>query len=638
VDIELQYQHHEAANKKSDAAGLASKGQNRERIMRAAHRGWFGAALAGLLSVHAPAQADQGHSLEADQHDERAEGLQIRAQASQRVRWRDPAAQPDPVVAVKLLGINDFHGQLSPRTVGPRPAGGAAVLVSYLKSASAEASGDAFIIHAGDQVGASPPNSALLQDEPAISMLNLLTNDTCIPFRLQRALPDWLEPYAQPRCNVIGTLGNHEFDEGSAELLRLIAGGDHPDGPFLEKHWQGARFPYISANVLTTRNGKTLLAPYTVKLVRGGVAIGVIGAVLKETPTIVTPSGVAGLQFVDEANAINAAAARLRQQGIHTIVVTIHQGIRQTSYEGPTDPTVQALTGPIVDIVKRLHDDIDVVISGHAHGFTNALIPNDNGKQILVTQAFSASTAYDDIDLSISRKTGDVVEKSAAIITTWGDQGPGLTPDSEVASIVAAADQRVAPLVNRLIGSTQTPITRNENAAGESALGNLIADAQRVVTNAQFSFMNPGGIRADLDAGDVTWGDLFAIQPFSNDLVSMDLTGAQVDLLLEQQWINQNPARILKISGLTYTWDASRAIGDRVIEIRDAANNVLSPAATYRVTVNSFMASGGDNFVVLPLGTNRVVGPVDLDALVQYIGSLSQPFSAQVEGRIQRLN
>jgi len=159
-----------------------------------------------------------------------------------------------------------------------------------------------------------------------------------------------------------------------------------------------------------------------------------------------------------------------------------------------------------------------------------------------------------------------------------------------------------------------------------------------VVTNAQFSFMNPGGIRADLDAGDVTWGDLFAIQPFANDLVSMDLTGAQIDLLLEQQWLNQNPPKILKVSGLTYTWDASRPIGDRVIEIRDGANNVLNPATTYRVTVNSFMASGGDNFVVLPLGTNRVVGPVDLDALVQYIGSLSQPFTAQIEGRIQRLN
>jgi 5'-nucleotidase len=597
--------------------------------------GLFGSMALGLWSASLLAHGDESHSLEADQHDERLENARARSQAAERVRWRDPAGRRDPIVHVKLLGINDFHGQLSPRAVGTRPAGGAAVLASYLENASAEASGNAFIIHAGDHVGASPPNSALLQDEPAISVLNTLANKQCVPFSLQRRLPDWFEPIAQPRCNLVGTLGNHEFDEGSAELLRLIAGGDHSSGPFLEKHWQGARFPYISANVIGS-NGKTLIPPYTIKSTEGGVSIGIIGAVLKETPTIVTPSGVAGLTFVDEANAINRAASTLRQQGIRTLIVTIHQGTTQRSYEGSTDPAAPAISGAIVDIVKRLNDDIDVVISGHAHGFTNALVTNNHGKQILVTQAFSASTAYGDIDLSISRRTGDVVEKSAAIVTTWGDQGPGLTPDAQVASIVAAADERVAPLVNRLIGVSQGALTRTENSAGESPLGNLIADAQRVRTQAQFAFMNPGGIRADLDAGEVTWGELFAIQPFANDLVSMDLTGAQIDLLLEQQWLNQSTPRILKTSGLTYTWDANQPAGDRVYDIRDASNAVLDPIAIYRVTVNSFMASGGDGFAVLPLGTNRVVGPVDLNALVDYIGSLTQPFTAQIEGRIQR--
>jgi 5'-nucleotidase len=599
-----------------------------------------------LVSANVGAQAhsvgDAGHSLEADQHDERVEGLEARSKASVRVRWRDPAAHLDPTISVKLLGISDFHGQLSPRTLGPptalRPVGGAAVLASYLEMAADQADGPAFIIHAGDQVGASPPNSALLQDEPAIGFLNTLANEWCIPFELQRKLPDLLEPYAQARCNVVGTLGNHEFDEGASELLRLLTGGNHPKGPFLEERWQGARFPYVSANVLDASSGKTFLPPYTIKVV-DGIQIGVVGSVLKETPTIVTPSGVAGLQFIDEADAINASVAQLKRLGVRTIVVTIHQGLRQTpTYEGPTDPDVQGLTGPIIDIVKRLSDDVDVVVSGHAHGFTNALVANNNGKQILLTQAFSASTAYDDIDLSISRKTHDVVEKSAAIVTTWGDQGPGLTPDTEVAKIVAAADERVAPLVNRLIGVAQTAITTAENAAGESALGNLIADAQRASTGAQFAFMNPGGIRNELDAGEVLWGELFAIQPFSNDLVSMDLTGAQIDLLLEQQWINQSPPKILKTSGLTYTWDANRPIGDRVIAIRDGSGNVLGANTVYRVTVNSFMASGGDNFVVLPSGTNRVVGAVDLDALVEYVQSLQQPFAAKIEKRITRLN
>jgi 5'-nucleotidase len=600
-------------------------------------------AVLTLISANAGAQHyDAGHSLEADQHDERVEGVQARQKASVRVRWQDQAGRQDPRIEVKLLGINDFHGQLSPRTLGPptalRPVGGAAVLASYLEAASGQAEDAAFIIHAGDHVGASPPNSALLQDEPSISVLNRLANKWCFPFGLQRKLPDFVEPYAQAKCNLVGTFGNHEFDEGATELLRLLSGGNHRTGPFLEQRWQGARFPYVSANVLKTSTGKPLIPPYTIK-VANGIPIGVIGAVLKDTPTIVTPAGVAGLQFVNEADAINASVAQLKRQGVRTIIVTIHQGLRQApTYEGPTNPDVQGLSGPIVDIVKRLNDEVDVVISGHAHGFSNALVANNNGKQILLTQAFSASTAYGDIDLSISRRSGDVVEKSAAIVTTWGDQGPGLTPDTEVAKIVAAADERVAPLVNRVVGVSQVAITRAENAAGESTLGNLIADAQRVSAGAQFAFMNPGGIRDDLNAGEVLWGELFAIQPFSNDVVAMDLTGAQIKTLLEQQWINQNPVKILKTSGLTITWNAALPIGNRVVEIRDGSGNLLDPNATYRVAVNSFMAGGGDNFLVLPSGTNRVVGAVDLDALVDYVESLPQPFTAQIEGRIKRLN
>jgi 5'-nucleotidase len=265
------------------------------------------------------------------------------------------------------------------------------------------------------------------------------------------------------------------------------------------------------------------------------------------------------------------------------------------------------------------------------------LVQNAHGAPVLLTQAFSASTAYGDIDLAVSRKSGDVVEKSASIVTTWADEGSGLSPNSQVAAIVAAADERVAPLVNRIIGTAATALTRAENPAGESTLGNLIADAQRVTTNAQLAFMNPGGIRADLDAGEITWGELFTIQPFSNDLVSMDLTGAQIDQLLEQQW-TATSQRILKTSGLTYTWDALRPVGDRVVEVRDASGQLLTPAATYRVTVNSFIAGGGDGFTVLTSGTNRVVGSVDLDALVTYVAALPQPITVGIENRIVRLN
>lgn len=273
-----------------------------------------------------------------------------------------------------------------------------------------------------------------------------------------------------------------------------------------------------------------------------------------------------------------------------------------------------------------------------SHQFTNTLLSNQNGKAILVTQAFSSGTAYSDIDVAIDPATRDIVEKSAVIVTTYADEGPGLTPDAKLLQLVAAAEARVAPLVNQVIGTASSDITRDTNAAGESALGNLIADAQRAAMATDFALMNPGGIRTDLTAGQVTWGDLFSVQPFSNDLVRMDLTGAQILELLHQQWQSPTISRILKTSGLIYTWDETRPIGDRIVSVKKSTGEILDPAASYSVTVNSFMASGGDNFTALTQGINRSVGPVDLDALIQYIQTLPQPFTAVIEGRIQRQN
>ncbi|MCP9340486.1 bifunctional metallophosphatase/5'-nucleotidase [Stutzerimonas xanthomarina] len=596
----------------------------------------FAASLAGIAAptlAQTQGQAEHG-SIERDYREERLEGIKVRRQASERRSWRAPDWRVEPVVTFNLLSINDFHGQLSPRSVAGRPAGGAAVLAAYLKAASDD---NTLIVHDGDQVGASPPNSALLQDEPSVSFLNLLANPHCRAFSRQLRMPRSVQPFAQQRCNLIGTLGNHEFDDGRSELLRLLIGGNHRNGPFLEDSWQGARFPMVSSNVIDQSTGESLLPPYSIYF-SNGVRIGVIGAALKETPSIVSPSGVAGLRFVDEADAINRSVAELRRHGVRAIVVALHQGGRQVSYDGPTNPQADTVTGPVVNIIERLDDEVDVVISGHAHGFTNAMVPNANGKPILVTQAFSAGTAYADIELVVSRRSRDIVEKSAAVITTWADQGAGLSPDPNVAALVARADARVEPPVARVVGVAQGDITRSETPAGESALGNLIADAQRVATDAQISFMNPGGIRADLASGEVAWGALFAIQPFANDLVSMDLTGAQIKTLLEQQWIGQSYPRLLKPSGIRYSWSTSRPEGSRVIEIRDAAGALINPAAVYRVTVNSFLAGGGDNFTILTEGKNRVVGAVDLDALVDYIEALPQPFSATVEGRIQRLD
>jgi len=572
------------------------------------------------------------------EHDEEVETLQaIRDAAQVPVSSRALQQAPREVRAqkgksdtlrVKLLAINDFHGQLSAgRLVSNRPVGGAAVLAAYLNAAQAGMEDRTFIVHAGDHVGATPPASALLQDEPSISFLNLLANKHCT----------YRRPNDQ-KCNLVGTLGNHEFDEGKDELLRLLDGGNHPTGPFLENPYRGAKFPYVCANAVRTADQEPLIDPYVVKKIKG-VQIAFIGAVLRQTPTIVTPTGVAGITFLDEAEAINRYVAQLKANGVRTIVVLIHQGGRQTTYQGPTQIGASVVNGPdIQDIVTRLDDEVDVVVSGHAHSFTNALLKNQNGKEILLTQAFSASTAYADINLEIDHKSRDVVAKSASIITTFADIAPGLTPDPKVAQLVTQAEQTVALLVNEVIGQAAIDIVQAENSAGESTLGNLIADSQRAAVQADFAFMNPGGIRTDILAGEVTWGELFAVQPFGNSLVEMNLTGQQVYDLLNQQWAPpQQFPRILKTSGLTYTWDNNRPVNDRIVEVRKG-DIPLDRGATYSVVVNSFIAAGGDNFTVLLQGTNQVGGPVDLDALVDYIESLPQPFTAAIEGRITRLN
>jgi 5'-nucleotidase len=586
-------------------------------------------ALGTCLFLGGAALADDWYD-----HDQSPDNAQLRSLAAKEVHWIDPAlpanANPASWTRVKLLGFNDFHGALQrPNPIGGRPVGGAAGLASYLRAAQAQAKDGAIIVHAGDFVGASPLASALLQDEPSISFLNMLANEECTydnKFDLD--------------CDVVGTLGNHEFDEGKTELLRLLNGGNHASGPFLENPWKGARVPYVSANVVETNTGRHLLRPYVIKRIEAA-RIGFIGAVLKETPTIVTPSGVAGLSFLDEATEINAQVSALKAQNVHAIVVTIHQGQPQTSYTGPTNPNLpEPPPGPIVDIVKNLDDDVDIVVSGHSHTFMNVLIVNKNGKEILVTQGFSNGTAYDDIDIAIDPATKDVVEKSARIVTTWADEGPGLTPVAEVASLVSQAVTTVAPIANQVIGTASAAITRTESTAGESALGNLIADAQRAAMGTQVALMNPGGIRADIPGpGTVTYNALFTVQPFGNSLVKMNLTGQQIVAVLEQQWAGQPFTRILKPSGITCTWDAAQPVGSRVVAGSvHIGGATLVPAQIYSVTVNSFLAAGGDNFTVLVQGTNKIGGPIDLDALVDYITDLPQPFSAAIEGRIQRLN
>jgi 5'-nucleotidase len=533
---------------------------------------------------------------------------------------------------VKILGFNDFHGHISAgTTVAGRPAGSAAVLASYLEKAQTGVENQTLIVHAGDQVGASPASSALLQDEPSIQFLNFLANGSC-------SYSDKMNP----ACNLVGTLGNHEFDEGKSELLRLLNGGNFVSGPFLEDPYKGARFPYVSANVVDEVTGRPILPPYVIKKIQG-IPIAFVGAVLKGTPTIVTPTGVAGLRFLDEADAANSYVPEITAQGVKAIVLLIHQGGSQASYTTATNTalTNSALNGPdILDVVTRLDNEFDVVVSGHSHTFSNLFITNNLGKKILMTQAFSFSTAYADIDLQIDPVSKDVVSSTAKIVTTFADIAPGNSPDPAIAAMTAQAEARVAPLVNQVVGFAPQSYTAAQNAAGESALGDIIADAQNAAEGTQFAFMNPGGIRGDLivpaGGGNITYNALFTIQPFGNTMVSLNMTGAQIKTLLEQQW-QPTVTRFLQISGLGYTWDANLPVGSRIVEVHDAASNPLDPAAVYHITCNNFLAAGGDGFTTFTLGTNQVGGPVDLDALIDYTEH-HNPLTPPVMGRVTRLH
>jgi 5'-nucleotidase len=507
-------------------------------------------------------------------------------------------------VKLQLLAINDFHGALEGRTLGGRPIGGAAVLASYLdtREASATALGEQTMrLGGGDLVGASPPISALLGDVPTVQALNMMDFDYSV-------------------------VGNHEFDKGLANL-RYLQNGPRTCGAraSAEPTFTGADFSYLGANVVDAKTGKPVLKPYAIRTVKG-VRVALIGVILRDTPSIVTPSGVAGLKFLDEAATVNKYVAKLQACGVHSFIVLLHQGGSGTRTGGP-------ITGEVTPIVQAMSDDVDVVISAHSHAGYQGLIGNK-----LVTQAYANGTALADIDMTLDPISGDCTTKTAEIVDTYGDVAPGTTPNAALVKFVADTKALVAPIINQVVAQAATPILKAQTAAGESQAGDLIADAQKWQMGTQVCFMNSGGVRADIAAaaGPITWGALFTAQPFNNYCVKMDLTGAQIKTALEQQWQGQPYARVLQPSGISYRWSASAPLGSRV----ETSSIVIAGApiglsSTYSVTVNNFLAGGGDNFTVFKSGLNQVVGSTDIDALVAYVKQLPQPVSAPALGRIQ---
>jgi 5'-nucleotidase len=405
--------------------------------------------------------------------------------------------------------------------------------------------------------------------------------------------------------------------------------GEACKGP---KPFEGAKFKYLAASTVDARTGDLFLPAYHVKRF-GGIPVAFIGLTLKDTPTIVVPSGVVGLRFRDEAETVNELVPQLKKQGIEAIVLLIHEGgMPAGDYN-----ECPGISGPIVDIVKKLDKAVDLVISGHTHRAYNCRI---DGR--LVTSADKYGTILTEIDLVLDPKTGDVMSSKADNLIVRNDR---FAKDAAQTQLIAVYEQLSAPLAKRVVGRIGAPLPRDANPAGESPVGQVVADAQLEATRAtadggaQLALMNPGGLRAALapQGGEVRYEDLFAVQPFYNNLVTVTLTGSQIVQVLEQQWLNQTQPRILQVSrGFAYTWDASKPPGQRVVPGSVLLNGQpLDAAASYRVTVNSFLAAGGDNFGVLKQGRDPRTGMMDVDAFEQYLAK--GPVSGFGE-RVRRVN
>ncbi|WP_371791605.1 5'-nucleotidase C-terminal domain-containing protein [Streptomyces sp. NBC_01471] len=631
---------HRALSRRSDRAT--------RRVLAAA----AGLATVGALVAAMPAQA-QGQ-VQAQGHNSHGHG----GHGSHGQHH----SRPDPTVDVQMLSFNDLHGNLEPPagssgtvaetqpdgTVKSIPAGGAEYLASSLRAAR---KGHPYSVTAagGDMIGASPMLSGLFHDEPTIEALNDIKLD-------------------------VTSVGNHEFDEGATELARMQNGGCHPaDGCFEKgKKFKGADFPYLAANVTSEKTGKPILKPYTVWK-KNGVKIGFIGVTLEGTPDVVTANGVKGLTFHDEIETVNKYARELDRQGVKSIVALIHEGGMPagTSYNYDCDApgAGDGISGPIVDIAKGISPKVDALVTGHTHQSYVCDIPDPAGNPRMVTSAASFGRLYTDSTLTYDLKTHDIVRTAAGATGAKGGHGRPVTPvrpvnhvvsrdqpkAQDITSLITRWNALAAPIANKPQGFISADINGRGDTSPETKLGDLIADGQLAGLapadkgGAQLALMNPGGIRSDLvykasgSEGDgvVTYGEAFTVQPFTNMMNVVDLTGAQLLTALQQQVSGPNEAspKILQVSkGLTYTLDLTKSGADRVVANTVELNGTaIDPAKTYRVAMNEFLAGGGDGFTALGQGKNKLVGASDLDVFNAYLAansSASAPIPTPAADRI----
>lgn len=515
------------------------------------------------------------------------------------------------LVELNLVSINDFHGNLEASAYKLAPestagtssagkdtikAGGIDVLGGALAAFRKEDK-DLLFVGAGDMVGASPALSSMWADEPSIIAMNRMGL-------------------------VASALGNHEFDQGSKELLRQQHGGCDSPRPSkacqISKSFEGAGFSYLATNVIDQASGKNLVPGWRIVDVKG-VKVGLIGAVLQDVASVAVGSAIKGSTFLDEADSINKVLPEMRAQGAQVFVVLIHEG----GHTGePFDKVnCDGLEGPIVGIVKKLDPAIRLVLTGHSH---KGYLCKVDGR--VVTQADAMGHLLSRIKMTVDASSGKVEDIQVRNVV----MAPGaFAPDPQLAAYLQDVRARSQAALAQPVAHIAAAVARKENDDGESALGSMIADAALAATRtqgAQIGFMNPGGIRKDLEVGEggvVSFGQAQAVLPFGNTLVVQDLRGAQLRELLEQQWKREGSrGYMLQVSGsLSYQWDSTRPPGQRVLPGSVKVDGKpLEDGKTYRVVANNFLADGGDNFPALGGGTNRIdTGMRDLDALIAHL-------------------
>jgi 5'-nucleotidase len=605
-------------------------------MKRPSLRGWASQALVAAVAVGVVVAAPLASRTQAP-----SDGVVISGarSLSDKVAVSFATADTQNTTDVHLLAFNDLHGNLEAagNNIYGKFAGGAAYLAKAIKDRQARYAGHQATIFAGDNIGASPLANGLFFEEPITVATNLMHVD-------------------------FGSVGNHEFDKGKDELLRIQNGGCRPvDGctaaPYRLANgrttsvYPGADFQYLSANVVVDATGRTLFPAFGTKTFRADhgnrkFQVGFIGEVLKDTPTIVTPTGVAGLTFQDEADAANRAVKELERKGVRTSVLVIHQGGFQSGTAALNGCQGNLAGSPIADIASRLDPSIKVIISGHTHAEYRCTITS-GGVTRLITSAASFGRVLSDVALTVDDRNGTLTDASAQNViveNALNAPGPGVTrvpdtskEDPQVQAVVSQYVSAAAPLSNRVIGSIQGDLTRTGSPRGESTLGDVIADAQFAATQpanlggAQLAFMNPGGIRADLLAsqisggeapGQVTYGEAFTVQPFGNSLVTKTMTGDMIRRLLQQQFSGcggQIASKTLQVSSsFRYEQDPAATTCEGRIGRMFVNGTEVAPGDSFRVTMNNFLATGGDGFTVFNEGTDALGGAQDIDALVAY--------------------